>query len=229
MESAGVRLAYRLPIDAATGWMSFTVTAVCIVWNTLVAFFVYHVVQQHLDGRPSRWLLTWLIVPFVLAGVWTLVALVRQVILDIIVGTTRIEVSNHPFYPGGEFQGFVSQTGRSHVRWYQVHLVCEEQAVYQQGTDTRRASSRVFQHVAFSKRKFDITPQQVFEAIFDIAIPESAMHSFESSHNAVVWSIVVRGRMARWGEFERRFPIYVYPVRIVEPATMAPLVAAAKG
>jgi hypothetical protein len=35
--------------------------------------------------------------------------------------------------------------------------------------------------------------------------------------------------MARWGEFERRFPIYVYPVRIVEAATMAPLVAAAKG
>jgi hypothetical protein len=39
------------------------------------------------------------------------------------------------------------------------------------------------------------------------------MHSFESGHNAVVWTLVVRGRMARWGEFERRFPVYVYPVR----------------
>jgi hypothetical protein len=229
IESAGVRLAYRLPIDAATGWISFTVTAVCIVWNTLVLFFLYHVVQQHIVRSPSRWLLTWLIVPFVMAGVWTLVALVRQVILDIIVGTTRVEVSNHPFYPAGKFQGFVSQTGRSHVRWYQVHIVCDEQAVYQQGTDTRRDSRRVYQHQAFSQRKFDITPQQAFETAFDIEIPDSAMHSFESNHNAVTWAIVVRGRMARWGEFERRFPIYVYPVRIVEPAAMAPLVAAAKG
>ena len=29
------------------------------------------------------------------------------------------------------------------------------------------------------------------------------MHSFVSSHNAVMWALLVRGRMARWGDFER--------------------------
>lgn len=228
-DSPGVRLAYRLPIDAASGWVSFTMAAVCLVWNTLVGLFVYQVVQQHLDARPSRWLLTWLIVPFVMAGAWTLVALVRQVLWEIAIGTTRMEVSGHPFYPGGAFRGFISQTGRLHVRWLQVRLVCEEQAIYQQGTDTRLATSRVYSATVFSQRKFDITPQQAFEALFDFAIPEAAMHSFASDHNAVMWMIVVRGRTSRWGAFERRFPVYIYPARMSEPATMRPLVAAATG
>jgi hypothetical protein len=226
-DSPGVRLRYRLPIDAASGWVSFTMAAVCLMWNTLVAVFVYRVIQQHIVGRPN-WLLTWVMVPFVLAGVWTLAALARQVLLDIAVGTTRLEVSHHPFYPGGTFQGFVSQTGRLHVRWFQVQLLCEEQAIYQQGTDTRRATSVVYRASVFSQRKFDITPQQAFEAMFDISVPETAMHSFIASHNALSWTLVVRGRMARWGDFERRFPIYIYPAAVSDHAFAGPLVAGAR-
>jgi hypothetical protein len=151
------------------------------------------------------------------------------VLLDIIIGTTRLEVSQHPFYPGGLFRALVSQTGRLHVRWFQVQLVCEEQAVYQQGTDTRRATSRVFQATAFNQRKFDIRPQQAFEAEFELAVPDSAMHSFVAAHNAIVWMLVVRGRVARWGEFERRFPVYVYPAAAGQALGTAPLVLAAKG
>jgi hypothetical protein len=44
------------------------------------------------------------------------------------------------------------------------------------------------------------------------------MHSFASTHNAVMWTLVVRGRMTRWGELERRFPVYVYPAWIAPPA-----------
>jgi hypothetical protein len=184
---------------------------VCLAWNTLVAIFVVQVIQLHREGQPN-WLLTWLMVPFVLGGVWTLVELVRQVLLTIAVGTTRVEISEHPFQPGGNYHGFVSQTGRLHVRWLQVQLVCDEQAIHQQGTDTRRASCRVHRATLFSQRKFEITPQQSFEAEFEISVPGSAMHSFVSPHNAVLWALLVRGRTARWGDFERRFPIYVYPL-----------------
>jgi len=227
IDSPGVRLAYRLPIDAASGWVSLTMAAVCLAWNTLVAMFVVQVVRQHLAGRPN-WLLTWLMVPFVLAGGWTLVALARQVMLDIIIGTTRLEVSQHPFHPGGTFRGLVSQTGRLHVRWFQVQLVCDEQAVYQQGTDARRATSRVYQATVFNQRKFEITPRQAFEAEFDLSAPDAAMHSFVSPHNAVVWTLVVRGRMARWGEFERRFPVYVYPAGITRAPAANPFTLATK-
>ncbi len=207
-DSPGVRLAYRLPIDAASGWVVFSMTAVCLAWNALVALFVFQFVYR--PERPN-WLLIWLMVPFVLAGVWTLVALVRQVLFNTAVGITRLEVSQHPLLPGASYRGFVSQTGRVRVRWFQVQLVCEEQAIYQQGTDTRRANNRVYRETVFSRRKFRITPHEAFEADFEFSVPDSAMHSFVSAHNAVIWTLVARGRMARWGDFERRFPIYIYP------------------
>jgi len=221
-DSPGVCLAHRMPIDGASGWVSFTMAGVCLVWNTLVVIFVVQVIRQHLAGHPN-WLLTWLMVPFVLAGGWTLVALGRQVLFDFAIGATRLEVSQLPFYPGGAYQVFVSQSGRLRVRWFQVHLVCEEQAVYQQGTDTRRDTSQVYGAILFSRRKFEITRQQAFETVFEFHVPESAMHSFISPHNGVIWSLVVRGRMARWGEFERRFPVFVYPASTISPPLANPV------
>jgi hypothetical protein len=226
-DSPGIGLAYRLPIDAASGWVSFTMAAVCLAWNTLVAVFVVQVIQMHRAGQPN-WLLTWLMVPFVLGGAWTLFELARQVLLNMAVGTTRVEISHHPFHPGGTYHGIVSQTGRLHVRWLQVQLVCDEQAIHQQGTDTRRAICRVHCSTLFSQRKFDITPQQPFDAAFDITVPDSAMHSFVSPHNAVMWALLVRGRMARWGDFERRFPIYVYPTAVAAPSASTTQLSATK-
>lgn len=224
-DSPGIRLAHRLPIDTASGWVSFTMAAICLAWNTLVIIFVVQVIALHRAGHPN-WLLTWLMLPFVMAGVWTLVALGRQVLVNLAVGTTRVEVSQHPFYPGGTFHGFVSQTGRLRVRWFQVQLVCEEQAIYQQGTDSRRATSRVYRATLFSHRKFEIQPEQAFEASFDVTLPTTAMHSFASAHNAVMWTLVVRGRMTRWGDFERRFPVYVYPLRVISAPVNPPLAMA---
>lgn len=226
-DSPGLRLAFRLPLDAASGWVSFTMAGVCLAWNTLVAIFVVQVIQLHRAGQPN-WLLTWLMIPFALGGIWTLIELARQVLLNIAVGTTRVEISNHPFNPGGTYQGFVAQSGRLHVRWLQVQLVCDEQAIHQQGTDTRRAACRVHRTTLFSQRKFDITPEQELEASFDIAVPATAMHSFVSPHNAVMWALLVRGRMARWGDFERRFPIYVYPGAVTSESTPPPQLATAK-
>jgi len=210
IDSPGVQLAYRLPIDAASGWVSATMAAVCLAWNTLVTIFVIQVVDSHMIGRPN-WLLTWLMLPFVMAGLWTLVALGRQLLMTSVVGTTRLEVSQHPFYPGGRYEVFVSQTGRLQVRWLQVQLICEEHAVYQQGTDTRRATARVNREILYSGRKFDIEHGRGFETRCSFTVPARAMHSFAATHNAVQWSLVVRGRLSRWGDIERRFPVYVYP------------------
>jgi hypothetical protein len=221
IDSPGVQLAYRLPIDAAPGWVSFTMAAVCLAWNLLVAMFVVQVIRQHLAGEPN-WLLTWLMVPFVLAGLWTLLALGRQLLLTAAIGATRLEVSHHPLEPGHVYHAYVSQTGRLHFRWFQVQLVCEEQAIYQQGTDTRRDVVRVHRSTAFSQRKFDITPREAFETRFDFSVPAGAMHSFISTHNAVNWALVVRGRMARWGELERVFPVYVYPAEAIAQSDRAP-------
>jgi hypothetical protein len=210
VDSPGVKLAYRLPSDTAPGRLSFALAAVCLVWNALAAGFVVQVVRQHLAGEPN-WLLTWLVVPFLLAGAWTIYALVRQIVLTTGIGTTLVELSDHPLYSGREYQALVSQSGRLHARWFQVQLVCEEQATYQQGTDTRTATAVVYRESVFRARRFAISPGVPFEANFSLPVPAGVMHSFTAPHNAVAWMLVVRGRMARWPEFERRFPLYVYP------------------
>lgn len=211
VDSPGVKLAYRLPIDAAPGQFSLALAIVCVAWNSLVAGFVYRVVRQHLDGEPN-WLMTWLMVPFVLAGGWTIYELVRQILLTTAIGMTRIEISDHPLFPGRSYQVNVSQSGRLYVRWFQIQLICEEQATFQQGTDTRTATSAVHRETVFSQRKFNISPGRPFEAMFSLVLPPGAMHSFSARHNAVRWALVVRGRMAHWPEFERRFPLYVHPL-----------------
>jgi hypothetical protein len=221
VDSAGVRLAFRLPSDAASGQMSFALAAVCVVWNTLVIVFGVRVVQQHWTGPPN-WLLTWMLVPLALAGGWTIYALVRQVLLTTGTGTTLLEVSEHPLYPGRSYEAFLSQTGRLQVRWFQVQLVCEERATYPQGTDTRTANATVYRAPVLNERKFEIPPGGAFEKHFNIAVPGAAMHSFSAPHNAVSWMLVVRGRMARWPEFERHFPLYVYPQPPVSPSDPHP-------
>ncbi len=211
VDSPGLRLAYRLPSDAASGQLSFALATVAAVWNTLVAGFVIQVARQYLAGHPN-WLLTWLIVPFVLAGGWTIYALVRQLLLTTGTGTTLLEIADQPLFPGRKYEVFLSQTGRLPVRWFQVQLVCEERATYQQGTDTRTSTACVYRETVLNERKFEIPPGGAFETHFAIHVPESAMHSFSAAHNAVSWALVVRGRMARWPEFERWFPLCVYPI-----------------
>jgi hypothetical protein len=146
-----------------------------------------------------------------LAGAWTVYALVRQVVLTAGIGSTLVELSDHPLYPGREYQALVSQSGRLYARWFQVELVCVELTTYQQGTDTRTASVTVYRESVYSARRFQISSGTPFEAMFSLAVPAGAMHSFTSLHNAVKWFLVVRGRMVRWPEFERQFPLYVYP------------------
>jgi hypothetical protein len=84
----------------------------------------------------------------------------------------------------------------------------------------------VYRATAFSQRKFEIMPQQAFQTEFDFTVPDHAMHSFVAPHNAVVWSLVARGRMVTWGDFERRFPVFVYPTSAVQPKAVHPFAAA---
>jgi hypothetical protein len=210
VDSPGVRLPCRLPIDAAPGRLSIALAVVCVVWNLLVIEFLFQVIRLHVRGEPN-WLLTWLMVPCALAGAWTIFALVRQIVMTTGIGATRLEISSHPLFAGREYQVYLSQAGRANVRWLQVKLLCEEQATYQQGTDTRTSMAVVNEETLFSQRNFDIAPEAAFEAEFPFRVPAAAMHSFSAPHNAVSWVLEVRGRMARWPEFQRRFPIYVYP------------------
>jgi hypothetical protein len=189
VDSPGVHLKYRLPIDTSPNLLLFGMTLTAIGCNLLVAMFVYQVVVLHRRGEPN-WMLTWLMVPLVLAGVMTLVALAREIWMSTAIGATRVEIAEHPLRPGRSCRVYVSQTGRVNVRWLKILLVCQERATYSHGTDTRTEIALVHRQLLHRARKFCIQADQA--------------------------AVLVRGKVARWPIFERRFPVYVYPTQTTD-------------
>ena len=49
----------------------------------------------------------------------------------------------------------------------------------------------------------------VHEHHMTVTLPDSAMHSFQSPHNAIVWKVNVEGQGKGWRTFLRSFPLIV--------------------
>jgi len=210
--SPGTALAFRLPVTAAPGWRLFATLVACLVWNGIVFAFAVAAIGRHGRGEPD-WLLTLFVVVFGIAGAGLIVYFVRQLLATTGVGPTRIEISQHPLYPGGSYEVFVSQAGRLSIGSLRVLLNCEEKATYRQGTDTRTERRRIFEEELFSQEGFEVHQGLPFEHRLSVRIPESAMHSFKSDHNEIGWSLEVRGAVDGWPDFARVFPVVVYPAR----------------
>lgn len=211
--SPGTRLKYRLPINTTHGWRLAAAVLVAVVWNAIVLGFVALAVSRALqkpEGRIDVPLILF-IVPFLGVGVWLVYYLFRQVLIATGVGPTQLEISDHPLFPGRHYDLFLTQGGRLMMDFLDVDLVCEEQATFRQGTDTRTERRPVFQQKIFRRETFDIPQGLAFEQQCRIEVPAIAMHSFRADHNEILWKFVVRGQAPGWPSFERVFPIVVYP------------------
>ncbi|NIL98447.1 MAG: hypothetical protein GTO53_11195, partial [Planctomycetales bacterium] len=82
-----------------------------------------------------------------------------------------------------------SQGGRLNVKKFEVLLTCEEQATYRQGTDTVTDQRAVNVLPVLQKNNFRIQAPDVFETRSSFVVPETAMHSFRSEHNAISWKL----------------------------------------
>jgi hypothetical protein len=208
--SPGTTLAFRLPVTASPGWTLFLWLIACLLWNGIVSVFVYWTVKGHLQGRPD-WLLTCVIIPFVLAGIGLVVFFFRQLLVTTGIGPTLVEISDHPLLPGRQYDVFLSQTGRLRMSSLEVLLVCDEEATYRQGTNTRTEKHRVYERPMFRHEDFHVRQDVPFEARLALEVPLGAMHSFKSQHNEINWSLVVKGKASGWPEYRRAFPLIVYP------------------
>jgi hypothetical protein len=209
-DSPGLRLAYRLPIEPTANWLSVGMATVTIVWNVVVVLFAIQVIGMHILGRPN-WLLTLLLLPLIAIGLWTLYQLARQMLYTVGIGATRLEISDHPLYPGQDVELYLFQAGRLPVRWLRVALISEEQAVYKQGTDTRSSTHPAARHVLSRERDIEISFDAPMERTVGFKVPPEAMHSFASLHSEVNWYLVVSGKVSHWPVFERRFPVFIHP------------------
>ncbi len=209
-DSPGTRLAFRLPVvDSSVGFLLGWLAA-SLLWNAVVAVFALVAVSRFVSGNPD-WLLASFTLAFALVGIGLFVYFLRRVVVTMGIGPTLVEVSDQPLSPGGRYEVFLSQTGRLRVNWLEMFLVCEEETTFRHGTDARTETRRVYQNRMLREEAFEVEAGAPFEAACDVALPPGAMHSFKSLHNEVAWRILVRGSAAGWPDFERSFPLIVYP------------------
>lgn len=210
--SPGVRLAYRLPIETSPGWKLAGTAIACAVWNFATALLTSVALRDHLDGEPNWWL-TGLTIPFVLTGAWLVFYVIRLWVNTTGVGPPRVEISAHPLRPGETYSTYVwlPQSGQLRFVRFTMSLVCEERTVFRLGTDSQTMVQRVYQRPILGGDELTIKRTEPYEASGTFTVPESAMHSFRADHNSVEWKLVLRGNIPGWPDYERAYPLVVYP------------------
>ena len=208
--SPGISLAYRLPISQTSLWRLAVAGTFCLA--SLVTTLVLATVSvPTLMGEKPQWMLALFSLLLGALSAWSIFYFVRQWMAGAGVGATSLEISDHPLHPGCEYEFFLSQQGRLRVRSLAVSLVCEEQAVYRQGTDVRTETVCVARHEVFRSQEIHIQPAAPFEHQGTFVAPSDAMHSFQSRNNSVRWKLHVEVEIEQWPAFQRSYPVIMHP------------------
>lgn len=208
--SPGTTLAFRLPIAARLGWQLFAIAIGAACWNAIVALFVFLAIRRVWAGEAD-WILLVALLPFVVAGIWLIVHLTRMFWKMSGIGPTRIEICSHPVQPGETYDLLFVQTGNMLLDSLEVTLECEEEAVFQQGTNSITASSLVCRQDVFAGTNITVDAGQPFEHHDTLVIPSGAMHSFISPHNRISWRLSVKASINNRTGYSRDFPLIVIP------------------
>ncbi len=211
VNSPGTVLRYRLPIESAENWTLVGLGLFSLLWNTVLVILAIGAGLDLAGGRIDWFLLT-LLVPFAGIGITGIALFARELFLAAAVGTTQIEIADHPLRPGGCYAVLLAQAGVGLLHDLSLSVEVVEQATYHQGTDTRTESVVVLRQPVRDWRSLQLDPGSRFEERTTVEIPADTMHSFATEHNTVRWRLVVRGTPARWPAFVRIFPIVVHPV-----------------
>ena len=175
--SPGTRLAYRLPLTQSPGWTLFGLLLACVAWNSAVSVFLVMAIRSFLAGAPD-WLMTFFVLPFLGVGAALVILFVRLLRNTAGIGPTLVEISDHPLLPGNQYRFFLSQSGNLTLKSIEVSLMCEEEAVFRQGTNARTESREVFRQSLYAGSAVVIRPGEPLEVECDLPIPSGAMHSF---------------------------------------------------
>lgn len=210
-DSPGTRLTYRLPSTGWAGWRAASAALLALLWNGVGVVLLGVVILGFQQQRP-RWVLTGLLLPCAAVGVWSFRYFLTRLRETAGVGATIVEISDHPLQPGGTYRAYVAQFGRLRLQRLRIELICEEESTFRQGTDVRVEKYPARKEILLHEKHVRIDPGQPWEQEFPLTIPQDAMHSFRSPHNAVRWKVVVSGEARPWPSFCQSFPVVVHPL-----------------
>ena len=141
-----------------------------------------------------------------------MVVFARQLRQTAGIGPTLVEISDHPLCRAAAIACFLSQSGNLTLKSIEIWLICEEEAVFRQGTNARTETREVFRQTVYSAADAVIRPSEALEAECELPIPAEAMHSFRANHNQMQWKLVVRERDRRLAAVSAdRFPSSCVP------------------
>lgn len=210
-DSPGVQLTYRLPAEVnRTIWRLAATAAVSLLLSGFASILSVIFLAGLLIGNPNLVLLAFT-VPFIGFGTWSTQRFLNEVWRFSRVGPTYVEISDLPLYPGEDYEVAVSQSGRFQLNSIQVSLICEEEATYYQGTDVRTETRVVSTSELIRREGVDLDGGNPLVLRANLAVPLRAVHSFQTTHNAVRWKLLVQGEPASAPQFKRNFPVIVYP------------------
>lgn len=215
-ELPGTNLPYRLPTKSPSVWRLTSAGFLCLLWVGLTSVLAVVVIHSGARQAPN-----WLLLLGGLASGYAALRAVRYFLATlrdtVRLGETILEVSDLPLFPGESFSLFFAQAGNVRLRELELSLVCDEKAIFRDGTSERIERRQVRTQPILNCGSVEAHPGTPIARTLQVAIDAAAMHSFQSPSNGIEWKFVLKGTMRNQGKFEREFPVVVYPACKVQP------------
>jgi len=177
--------------------------------NSIVWFFVVQVVQGFREGRPE-WCMALFMIPFVLVGLGAMGAVVYQ-FLALFNPRAKLRIGSAVIPLGGSVPLSWEIFGRvERIGTLTITLAGREEAQYRQGTRTYTDKNTFYEEILAS----ETDRARMAYGQTTLRIPADTMHSFAATHNKIVWTITVRGDIARWPDLKDEYEITVAPQTI---------------
>ena len=182
-----------------------------VFWNGITSVFVTMAVVSHVTGNPE-WFLTIFIIPFVLVGLG-MILYAGYSLLALFTPQPVVTVSSRSVRLGEFIElSWVFGGSSQAIRQLSISICGRELATYRRGTKTH-TDEKVFCEIPVVETASFL---QIQQGDAKIQIPKDTMHSFESEHNKIVWTIRVKGEIRMWPNVDNSYSLFVLPLSMAE-------------
>lgn len=176
-----------------------------LFWNGIVSVFVSVVIGDYIKGSFDLFL-TLFLIPFVLIGI-ILIGVAFYKFLGLFSPSINLTLA----------PGYIALGAKTRVKWeitsgaqrmqnLEVKLIGEEEATYKRGTSTVTDKARFFEKVILTKEKLHAREK----GVSDLIIPTVGnIASWGTENNAIVWKIVVTGKVRSMPDVKDEYEVFV--------------------
>lgn len=181
------------------------------IWNGIVSVFVVMAINSWRKGDPDYFLSCFMI-PFVVIGLGTIAGVIHC-LLALFNPKLTVTIDRQAI-PLGESAKLQWEFGGRIDRIERLRITLEgtERARYETRSNGKRSTSttskRFAEYVVFETQN----PPQIERGTATLEIPADTMHSFDGGDNKIIWTLAVRGEIARWPDVVQEYEIDVLPM-----------------